>query len=143
MKKSVFPTPQDAEEAFYTAFERASLDDMMEVWADDETILCIHPMGPMLQGTPAVQESWRQLFNGAAALRFHISDPQYFRDGLLSVHIVRENIYVGDDTKPQPPILATNVYQLTEQGWRMVLHHASPSSPVATTAPETKPSVLH
>jgi hypothetical protein len=26
-------------------------------------------------------------------------------------------------------VLATNVYALTAEGWRMVLHHASPGSP--------------
>jgi len=146
MKKTMFPTPQDAEEAFYEAFERASLEDMMEVWADDDAILCIHPMGPVLQGQSAIQKSWKQIFDGAMPMRFHVSDPQEFRDGLLSVHIVHENIYIEGDGRPQPPILATNVYQLTEKGWRMILHHASPSPPTAPKAPqstELKPSTLH
>jgi hypothetical protein len=30
----------------------------------------------------------------------------------------------------------TNIYRLTEGGWRMILHHASPASPSAK--PESK-----
>ena len=48
MKRSTFPTPQDAEAAFYEALERADLEAMMEVWAEDEEIVCVHPAGPRL-----------------------------------------------------------------------------------------------
>ena len=33
--KPIFPTPQDAEAAFYEALERADLEAMMAVWAED------------------------------------------------------------------------------------------------------------
>ena len=50
MKKSTFPTPQDAEAAFYEALETGDLETMMEVWAEDEEIVCVHPGGPRLAG---------------------------------------------------------------------------------------------
>ncbi|HXZ95937.1 MAG TPA: nuclear transport factor 2 family protein, partial [Burkholderiales bacterium] len=60
MKTSIFPTPQDAEAAFYEAFESADLDAMMAVWAEDEEVVCVHPSGPRLTGIAQVRESWRQ-----------------------------------------------------------------------------------
>ncbi|MCX7168975.1 MAG: nuclear transport factor 2 family protein, partial [Proteobacteria bacterium] len=39
--KTIFPTPQDAEAAFYDALERADLEALMAVWAEDEEIVCI------------------------------------------------------------------------------------------------------
>ena len=50
MRTTAFPTSQDAENAFYDALERADLDAMMAVWAEDEEIVCVHPTGPRLAG---------------------------------------------------------------------------------------------
>ena len=61
MKKTTFPTPQDAETAFYEALEAGNLDAMMEVWAEDEEIVCVHPGGERLVGYDAVRSSWAQI----------------------------------------------------------------------------------
>ncbi len=52
----IFPTPQDAEAAFYEALERADLELMMAVWAEDEEILCVHPGGARLTGQDQVRD---------------------------------------------------------------------------------------
>ena len=56
-----FQTPDEAEAAFYKAFEQGDLEAMMAVWMDGE-IVCIHPMGTLLTGTQAVRTGWQQLF---------------------------------------------------------------------------------
>ena len=48
--RKLFPTPDDAESAFYDAFERADLAAMMVVWAEDDDVVCVHPPGPRLTG---------------------------------------------------------------------------------------------
>ena len=65
----IFPTAQDAENAFYEALERADLEAMMSVWAEDEEIVCVHPSGPRLTGQDPVRESWRKILSGAAGAR--------------------------------------------------------------------------
>ena len=45
-----FPTAQDAEAAFYEAFETGDLEAMMNVWAEDEEIVCVHPGEARLVG---------------------------------------------------------------------------------------------
>src|SRR3989304_1293905 len=62
MKKTSFPTPQDCEAAFYEALEAADLDAMMEVWADDEEIVCVHPGWPRLSGYEQIRGNWAQIF---------------------------------------------------------------------------------
>jgi hypothetical protein len=52
--------------------------------------------------------------------------------------VVHEHIRLGKDSQHQPPVIATNVYRLTDNGWRMVMHHASPTR--ATSEP---PRSLH
>jgi len=143
MTVPIFPTPEDAENAFYSALENADLDAMMAVWADDEEIVCVHPGGPRLSGFDRVREAWRRIFEGGPSMRFHLSGQQYLRGVRLAIHSVQENIVVVGQTKPVGPIVATNIYVLTEHGWRMLLHHASPAPTKAVDADNATPTVLH
>lgn len=140
MKPTRFSTSQEAETAFYEAFERADLDAMMAVWAENEEVACIHPNGPWITGLAEVRESWRQIFAANPRLSFQASVQQVWRDGLLAVHSVLENIRTaGGETVA---VLATNAYSLTSRGWRMVLHHAS-LPPQGAVKEERRPTVLH
>jgi len=146
MKKALFPSPQDAESAFYEAFTKADLEAMMAVWADDDDVYCVHPNGARITGVESVRESWRQIFTGGQTLRFQLREQQYVQGMMLSVHSVYEHITVAGETRPRGPVIATNVYLRTERGWRMVAHHASPAPAVATAEPEprpTAPKTLH
>jgi uncharacterized protein (TIGR02246 family) len=142
MKKSLFPTAHDAEAAFYEAMERADLDAMMEVWAEDEEIVCIHPAGPRQVGPEAIREAWRQVFASGTRVRVRLSNQSQLNAMMVAIHSVFENIVVAGETKPRGAIAATNIYQRTAAGWRMVLHHASPV-PEVPVRPESRPSVLH
>lgn len=143
MSAPIFATPEDAETAFYEALENADLDAMMEVWADDEDVVCIHPAGPRLSGLNRVRDSWRQIFDGGRGLRFHLTGQQYLRGVRVAIHSLHENILVAGEPRPRGPIIATNVYIETERGWRMIVHHASPAPRKAPAESEAPPSVLH
>src|SRR6202008_4839320 len=77
-RSKLFPTPDDAETAFYDAFERADVAAMMAVWAESDDIVCIHPQGPRLAGFEAVRESWAQIFAGGAQLRVRTTEERRF-----------------------------------------------------------------
>lgn len=130
MNMTRYQTPQEAEAAFYAAFVKRDVEAMMTVWAADENIACIHPAGPVRLGREAVRESWRAVFRGSPEMRFLVEERSRVQGDALAVHVVQEHIRVGDEP-PQPPVIATNAYRLTENGWRMVLHHASPSPAAA------------
>jgi ketosteroid isomerase-like protein len=134
-KPPSFATPKEAEAAFYDAFERADIDAMMGVWAESETIICIHPDGPRLRGRHAIRASWEQIFAPGARLKFTLKDSRRTRDALLSIHVLRECIRV--DGVPQGVMLATNIYQLIDGSWRMTLHHASPEPEAPTSTSES------
>jgi len=140
----MFRTPQAAEEAFYNAFERGDVDAMMSVWADDDAIVCVHPMGPRLDGRSAVEESWREIFASGASLRFELTDIARSYDETLAVHCLHENIVYGDGPDERSLVIATNVYRLTDSGWRMVVHHGSPARGTKRRAPASPPkTVIH
>lgn len=58
-------TAEVAESAFYAAFEARSLDAMMVVWANDDSIACIHPLAAPLNGRAAVATGWLSMFEAA------------------------------------------------------------------------------
>jgi ketosteroid isomerase-like protein len=142
----IFSTAQDAENAFYEALERCDLDGMMAVWAEDEEIVCVHPAGQRLSGQEQVRESWARLFAAGPRARVVISQQVAISAMMLAVHSVHENFAVEGEPRPTVPILATNVYLRTAAGWRMIVHHASPTPAQAEApAPGRKgpPKILH
>ena len=143
MKKTSFPTPQDCEAAFYEALEAANLEAMMEVWADDEEIVCVHPGWPRLSGYEQIRERWAQIFRSGERLKVHLTDPVCVQGMMLSVHSLHENILVAGEPKTRPPVVTTNVYLRTASGWRMVVHHGSIAPPVARAEPAGQPKILH
>ena len=138
--KPIFPTPQDAEAAFYDAVERADLETLMSVWAEDEEIVCIHPGGPRHMGYAAVREAWGRIFEGGPRLRVRVSGATTVHTPFTAIHTVIQHISVRDDEAKRAPVIATNVFVRGALGWRLVLHHASPAPP--DTVNEI-PKVLH
>jgi ketosteroid isomerase-like protein len=145
MAASTFTSPQEAEQAFYEAFQRADLDALMAVWAEDDEVFCVHPGGTRLTGLASIRESFRQLFRGGATMRFQLRGLQQIRGGLLAAHSVYEYITVLGERRQANPVIATNLYTNVGGGWRMVGHHASPvASAEAAPTPETdSPTLLH
>jgi ketosteroid isomerase-like protein len=142
MKKTLYATPQDAETAFYEAFVKRDLDAMMEVWADDDEVYCVHPQGPRITGVAQVRESWRQLFTGGQNLRFQVRQQQVIQAMMVSVHSVYEHITIVGEARARGCMVVTNVYTRTERGWRMIVHHASPA-PTIEEPPVQRDTTLH
>ena len=137
--QSMFDTPDAAEEAFYEALENADLELMMAVWDRAEDVVCIHPAGKRLEGYQTVEHSWRSIFSKGATMQFEITDQRRIVTSRQAVHLIYENITMGSNVAL---VLSTNVYRLTADGWRMVLHHASPT-PTSSTRKAADPGTLH
>ena len=144
MSARIFPTAQDAENAFYEALEHCDLEAMMAVWSEDEEIVCVHPAGQRLSGQAQVREAWRQMFAGGPNMRVRITQQVVVAGMMVAVHSVHENITVTGEQQPRPPMVATNVYLRTAAGWRLIVHHASPApgAQAADPAPGS-PKILH
>ncbi len=147
MKTTTFPTPQDAEAAFYEAIERVDLEAMMEVWSDDDEVSCIHPGSERVSGYEQVRESWSQIFASGQRLQVSTSDQVVVTGMMYSVHSLHEHILVqgGEDRGARSVVITTNVYVRSGSGWRMVLHHGSAvqSTLVRHRAAADERKVLH
>lgn len=122
-------TPDEIEQQFYEALQRADIDALMAVWSDDDEVVCVHPGGPRVVGTAAIRAAFEAIFaNGAIAAR-----PEKVRrlqTMNCAVHSVLERIEIPTDEGPQTAwVVATNVYVKSGGTWTMAAHHASPGSP--------------
>jgi ketosteroid isomerase-like protein len=144
MLPTAYPTAQDAENAFYEALERADLEAMMAVWAEDEEIVCVHPGGARLVGHEQVRESWRRIFSGGGGVRIHVTQRVATQAMMVAVHNVQENAPARGAKREATAVVATNVYLRTAAGWRMIVHHASPGpvQPESGRA-DNPPKILH
>ena len=119
-------TADDTEASFYDAMQHADLDRMMQVWADDEDIACVHPGGPRVVGTVAVRAGFEAVFSGGP-VHVTIEHVRRMETAVCAVHHVTEKVQaVGPEGTRTAFVMATNVFLRTAQGWRMVAHHASP-----------------
>ncbi|HVL74372.1 MAG TPA: nuclear transport factor 2 family protein [Noviherbaspirillum sp.] len=134
-------TVAEIEAAFYAAVARADVEAVMALWANDETVVCIHPGAPRLVGHASIRASWESIFEqGGVQIRpvqLHAT-----RNAETAVHSIIEEVHRSGTQRPDIHILATNVYMKTARGWRMVAHHASV---VPGEAPPDEPaaSMLH
>ena len=126
MSGTGYETPEAAEAAFYDAFEHRDLEAMVRVWDHDAEVSCIHPGGPRLDEIEMIIESWRAIFEGGQRLRFEREDVAPTMGADVAVHCLYEIIRFGERFEQQGTVVATNVYRRTREGWKMVIHHASP-----------------
>ena len=132
----IYTTAEDAEEAYYEAIGRGDLEGLMNVWADDEEIICIHPTGQRLVGSIAIRDSWRTIFANNPRLTVHITHSVRWKSAMLTVHSVIETLYIGEEPTAHGPMLSTNVFQRGANGWRLLSHHSSAASDAAGASSE-------
>lgn len=137
-------TPDEVEAQFYEALQRADLELMMAVWADDDEIVCVHPGGGRVVGTAAIRASFEAIFgNGAVPVQPEQVHRLQWLGGALH-HLVERIEVPSDGGGTQSAwVLCTNAYVKTPQGWRMVAHHASPGSLQELPGPGEAPATLH
>jgi ketosteroid isomerase-like protein len=128
----------EVEAAFYDALNRADVDALMALWAEDDEIVCIHPGGPRLIGHAAIRASWTSILEHGG---LHILPSQLHETHNLmsSVHTVVEGTTAASGEPAH--LLATNVYVKTPRGWRIVLHHVSVAP--GSVPVDTRAQILH
>jgi ketosteroid isomerase-like protein len=143
-RAALISSADDVEAQFYEALQRADIELLMRAWSEEDEIACVHPGGPRVVGQTAVRASFDAIFaNGPVPVQ-----PQQVRrvaHAGCEIHHLLERVDIDtDEGKRTAWVLATNVYLQTTQGWRLVLHHASPGA--AREAQEIvadTPSILH
>jgi ketosteroid isomerase-like protein len=96
------------------------------VWSHGEHVQCVHPGWPLLVGWEAVRTSWATIFENTAEMRFSLSDVRASATGDLAWVTCKENIFSEVHGRlAVTSVLATNLFERTADGWRLIHHHAS------------------
>lgn len=136
-------SPDDIEQQFYEALQRADIERLMAVWSDDDDISCVHPGGPRLVGTAAIRASFDAMF-GNGTIDAYPEKVRRLQTHDCAVHSVLERVRVLSAEGIQNAwVVATNVYLKTVQGWRLVAHHASPGTAATLQDSAEAAGILH
>ncbi len=118
---------QDANTAFYEAFETLDIQKMDALWVQEDYIKCIHPGWEACQGWPDVRDSWVLIFNHTHEIKFTISLIDVIVKNDLAWAVCNESISTKDNEKwLEGHVLSTNIFERREGAWLLVHHHGSP-----------------
>ena len=140
---ALMATADETEAAFYEAMQQGNLERLMSLWADDEDVACVHPGGPRLVGHVAIRAAFEAVFaNGGVQVT--LAQVRSVEGPGCEVHHVLERVQaMTPEGLKTAYVLASNVYLRTAQGWRLVLHHASPGQADEMQDLIESSSVLH
>ena len=140
-QKQHYGSADEIEAAFYDAISRADIEALMQLWADDEEIVCIHPGASRLIGHAAIRASWEAIME-RGTVQIHAVQLHATHNMMTAVHSVLEQMHRPHESSGDVHIIATHVYLKTPHGWRITMHHASVA---AGKAPLDlfKASILH
>lgn len=142
-KASLLASADDVEAQFYDALQQGDLVRLMDVWADDDEIVCVHPGGGRVVGARAIRESFEAIFANGGVPAMPEQVHRLHSLGVAVHHLVERVQLPAGAPADSAWVLATNVYVNTARGWRLVAHHASPGAPDAPEAAPEWPSTLH
>jgi ketosteroid isomerase-like protein len=108
-----------ANAAFYAAFADGDFATLAALWADEDSISCIHPGWPPIVGRAAVIGSWRDILKNPQRPEIVCAEPRAIVDSgqarVLCIELVEGT-----------PLAATNHFKRVGGDWRMVHHQSSP-----------------
>ena len=107
---------------FYRALTELDMEAMSAIWMHSGDVRCIHPGWELLTGWRDVRASWQAIFDHTEA---HLVEPRLLEvqvsGGLGWVSCIERITSNGRIAFTA----GTNLYRHTDDGWRMILHHAS------------------
>lgn len=147
IENAYFATADEAESAFYSAFEMSDINLMNALMAD-KNVCCIHPNQMPILGRDAVLASWQKILST-------LDEPAFYPEvlhrstqgdsvGDTAIHLVAERIAADHQLGAETSlVIATNIYIKQENGWRMMLHHSSLPPYTENDSIESDPSITH
>ena len=105
-------------EAFYLAFESKDLSAMENIWADQDDMYCLHPGWHPLRGRKHILESWARILSNEAQPQISFDSPRFMQIALNSVAVI------CFERGPQQNLIATNIYQINDGRFQMILHQS-------------------
>lgn len=118
---------EQVNEDFYRALSTRDIELMGKVWVQDSRAKCVHPGWTALNGWDAIRQSWESVFDPSDQLDIEVSNLAVEVNGDSAwVMCIQKLTYVNRYPAGVNMSLSTNIFIRSENGWKMVVHHASP-----------------
>lgn len=112
---------------FYRALGTRDLKLMEKVWINDERAGCVHPGWTILRSWEAIMQSWENVFDPEDQVDINLSSITLNIKGDIAwVTCIQEMTYIKRNPVMFNISQSTNIFEKTELGWEMLIHHASP-----------------
>jgi ketosteroid isomerase-like protein len=120
---------------FYRCLESLDMGCMERLWLHEDWVRSVHPGWDVLVGWDAIRQSFQQIFASTNWIRVTPTAVDIHVLGSVAIVACSENITTAQDGDLGVAVAqATNVFLRTPEGWKLVVHHASPA-PVHVTQP--------
>ncbi|RFM23699.1 MAG: DUF4440 domain-containing protein [Candidatus Thermochlorobacter aerophilum] len=119
-----------ANERFYEAFASLDLEKMQYIWHSAPYVKCLHPGWHIISGFDEVMESWQLIFRNTFSMHFELEEVEAVVLGRIGIVTLRENLLTATHPTELPTrvvLAATNIFELSDDGWKMILHQAGPT----------------
>ena len=116
-KKEILQANND----FYEAFCSRDLESMRDLWAAKDNLVCIHPGWGLLQGWEDIMRSWEGIFENPSTPSIRPVAESVFEQGTYAFVVCAESVEGAE-----PSLVATNIFENSANGWKLVHHHVSP-----------------
>ena len=143
MSRQGFDSPEEAEAAYYEAFEAGDHEAMSDIWSRAADVTCVHPGRPPILGRERVLQSYREILSATPGMDLQPEPLERQRGRDIAVHLLQEHIRLPGRRRANPPVAATNVYRREDDGWHMIAHHASPTAAPASAAEPRADGPVH
>jgi len=122
-----FDTTEDANHAFYRAFEKKNIDAMALVWSHGIDITCVHPGRSALKGWDEIRSSWQQIFKHTQYLEIDWAVTTTETHGAIAYVVGIETVMqVAGRRTLEARSVATNIFEKMGDRWYLIHHHGSP-----------------
>jgi len=122
IKKDILQANMD----FYEAFCERDLEAMRDIWAANDNVACIHPGWGLLEGWKDVMHSWEGIFENPTTPGIRSVGETVFQQGGYAFVVCGESV-----NGEEPSLVATNIFEESTRGWKLIHHHVSPILQVA------------
>lgn len=108
-----------ANDAFYAAFTSGDVTAMSDAWANEHSIVCMHPGARPIYDRDEMMQSWSDILSdpGVSELQFH--SPKV-------VLLGKTALVTGYETFGDSALVASNGFVFEGSVWRVFSHHAGP-----------------
>ena len=121
-----------ANSEFYQAFIDRDFDRMNDIWSQREDVTVIHPGYSLLHGRDNVLASWRQILSSVHSPDIHCCNATaYINDSVAYV--------VCHETLSSNTLIATNIFILEDDSWKLIHHQAGPAPELLDETPTGMP----